>query len=371
MLLTVWSCGCCRYASPEDGTAGALVTLNAVTSKKAKGNDNASAYATPPQSPRAVAGRSPTLPSHISVFGDDVAPEDDGDTDMGGGVRLPSHISAFGDGDEDDLAFAVKGLKGTAHLHPAPDDIVNCAAYQGAGGARCTCCALQSASVSLGTEEGDMSLGWDPEQLFSCARVRADAAPHGLQLSQHVDLSPGLSCVVQTLHISSCTPWPGCASVTVRPLGHAWVLHGCRLMSVLKGPRTCACRRALCIRAACGVLRQGGCGAGRLHGRRPGAQRLWIHQPLQHPLPQCPPRAQGIAHDFQGGFNYCAVFALLACDTCCCRPSVISKHCMVSFVHLHTYICRCEAYYPYGHEILSVDLIERSADDFCLSLCAG
>jgi len=152
MQLTVLSCGCCRYASPEDGAAGALVTLNAVTSKKAKANDTASAYATPLQSPRAVAtARSPALPSHISAFGDDAAPEDDGDDDMVGGVRLPSHISAFGDGDEDDLAYAVKGLKGTAHLHPAADDVVNYAAYQGAGGACCSCCALQLAPVSLGT----------------------------------------------------------------------------------------------------------------------------------------------------------------------------------------------------------------------------
>lgn len=112
----------CRYASPEDGTAGALVTLNTVTSKKSKGD--VSAYATPTQSPRAMAtGGPPALPSHISVFGDG-RPEDDIAIEAAhaGGVRLPSHISAFGDGDEDDLAFAVKGLKGTAHLHPAVDN---------------------------------------------------------------------------------------------------------------------------------------------------------------------------------------------------------------------------------------------------------
>ncbi|CAL8468355.1 g7895 [Coccomyxa elongata] len=102
------------YASPEQTPAGALVTLNAVTSNK-KPKGDSSAYVTPVQSPRGVAGGGLGLPSHISVFGDDQPDEDDA---YMGGVRLPSHISAFGDGDEDDLACAVKGLKGTAHLHP-------------------------------------------------------------------------------------------------------------------------------------------------------------------------------------------------------------------------------------------------------------
>ena len=104
----------CRYASPEHTAAGALVTLNAVTSNK-KPKGDSTAYITPVQSPRGVAGDGLGLPSHISVFGDDQPDEDDA---CMGGVRLPSHISAFGDGDEDDLACAVKGLKGTAHLHP-------------------------------------------------------------------------------------------------------------------------------------------------------------------------------------------------------------------------------------------------------------
>lgn len=90
------------------------MTLNAVTSNK-KPKGDSSAYVTPVQSPRGVAGGGLGLPSHISVFGDDQPDEDDA---YMGGVRLPSHISAFGDGDEDDLACAVKGLKGTAHLHP-------------------------------------------------------------------------------------------------------------------------------------------------------------------------------------------------------------------------------------------------------------
>jgi hypothetical protein len=124
------------------------VTLNTVTSKKSKGD--ISAYATPAQSPRAVAtGGSLALPSHISVFGDGQPEEEVIANPRGGGVRLPSHISAFGDGDEDDLAFAVKGLKGTAHLHPAADN-TNCGGHPDHIGAGAVPLSLPSCMRCLG-----------------------------------------------------------------------------------------------------------------------------------------------------------------------------------------------------------------------------
>ena len=124
------------------------MTLNTVTSKKSKGD--ISAYATPAQSPRALAmGGTLALPSHISVFGDGQQGEDAVADERTGGVRLPSHISAFGDGDEDDLAYAVKGLKGTAHLHDNtnlgghPDNI-------GAGAvALCLCAQLSHQPIKV------------------------------------------------------------------------------------------------------------------------------------------------------------------------------------------------------------------------------
>lgn len=106
-----------RYASPEDGTAGALVTLNTVTSKVPK-TVSLSAFATPITPPNEHPMRgSPVLPSHISVFGHKQPPLHEGDELMGGGVKLPSHISAFGDGDDVDSAYLLKQLNGQT-LHP-------------------------------------------------------------------------------------------------------------------------------------------------------------------------------------------------------------------------------------------------------------